>query len=78
MFGGGAKYITKSQVRHSTVNITDFNTEGKCIKDPSQIQIFFSNSAFIITLCRLYAIVINVLHFCFELHTLKMTSKMIS
>ncbi len=27
-------------------------------------------------LCRLYAIVINVLHFCFELCALKMTSKM--
>ncbi len=25
--------------------------------------------------CRLYAIVINVLHFCFELRVLKMTSK---
>ncbi len=25
----GAKYITKSQVRHSKVIITDFNTQGK-------------------------------------------------
>ncbi len=32
-------------------------------------------SALIITLCRLYAIVMNVLHFCFKLHALKMTSK---
>ncbi len=37
MFGGGAKYITKSQVRHSTVIITDFNTHGKCVMDASQI-----------------------------------------
>ncbi len=29
MFGGGAKYITKSQVKHSIVIITDFNTQGK-------------------------------------------------
>ncbi len=38
MFGGGAKYITKSQVRHSTVIITDFNTQGKYVTDASQIQ----------------------------------------
>ncbi len=29
----------------------------------------------LLTLCRLYAIVIYVLHFCFELRSLKMTSK---
>ncbi len=37
MFGGGAEYITKSQVKHSTLIITDFNTE-KCVTDASQIQ----------------------------------------
>ncbi len=31
MFWGGAKYITKSQVRYSTVIIIDFNTLGKCV-----------------------------------------------
>ncbi len=38
MIGGGAQYITKSQVRHLTVIITDFNTEEKCVTDASQIQ----------------------------------------
>ncbi len=33
MFGGGVKYITKSQVRHSTVIITDFNRQGKRVTD---------------------------------------------
>ncbi len=39
MFGGGAKYITKKQFRHSTVIITDFNTQRKFVIDASQIQI---------------------------------------
>ncbi len=39
MFGDGAKYITKSQVRHSTVIITEFNTQGKCVTDASRIFI---------------------------------------
>ncbi len=42
---------------------------------PTPIRNAGSLSKKIITLCRLNAIVINVLHFCFELHTLKMTSK---
>ncbi len=44
MFGGEAKkYITKSQVRHSTVIITDVNTQGKCVMDASQIQMGVNN-----------------------------------
>ncbi len=35
---GGARYITKSQVRHSTVIITDVNTQGTCVLDASQKQ----------------------------------------
>ncbi len=33
MFGGGAKYITKSQARHSTDINTDVITQGKCVTD---------------------------------------------
>ncbi len=36
--GAGPKYITKSQVRHSTVIITDVNTQEKCVTDTSQLQ----------------------------------------
>ncbi len=32
-----ATYILKSQVRHSTVIITDFNTQGTCVTDALQI-----------------------------------------
>ncbi len=41
MFGGWAKYITKSQVRHSTVIITDFNTQGKCVTDKQGKTFYF-------------------------------------